>query len=294
MVSWDEASGRSATPPTIILDARRATARVAVPTTIEPSYEVVIRDLRGGRTFLSDDLAFIEHAASTLGRRVDSLRLEHERREREERERDALRLATEAELRALHAQLNPHFLFNALNTLGHLIQVAPDRGLATLYRLTGLLRAVLRRTNGNFVALREELEIVDAYLAIERERFEERLTVTIDVPNDLREARIPPLVLQPLVENAMKHGIAPLRQGGSVTVRAELISDTTDGVSDVLRLSVVNTGRGMRPTAVHDRPGVGLANIKSRLSLYFSGRGESVHFGDAGRRDDGRAPRSIH
>ena len=85
------------------------------------------------------------------------------------------RLATEAELRALRAQLNPHFLFNALNTLGHLMQAAPDRALATLYQLTALLRAVLRRTNGQFVALREELEIVESYLAIEHERFQERL-----------------------------------------------------------------------------------------------------------------------
>ena len=95
------------------------------------------------------------------------------------------RLATEAELRALRAQLNPHFLFNALNTLGHLMQAAPDRALATLYQLTGLLRAVLRRTNGQFVALREELEIVESYLAIEHERFQERLIVSIDVPDDV-------------------------------------------------------------------------------------------------------------
>ena len=98
-------------------------------------------------------------------------------------------LATEAELRALRAQLNPHFLFNALNTLGHLMQAAPDRALTTLYQLTGLLRAVLRRTNGQFVALREELEIVESYLAIEHERFQERLTISIDVPRGAVQSR---------------------------------------------------------------------------------------------------------
>ena len=117
-------------------------------------------------------------------------------------------LAAEAELRALRAQLNPHFLFNALNTLGHLMQAAPDRALATLYQLTGLCFARCSdERRGQFVALREELEIVEAYLAIERERFQERLTVSIDVPEELRHARVPPLVLQPLVENAVKHGV---------------------------------------------------------------------------------------
>src|SRR5207302_1998684 len=149
---------------------------------------------------------------AAVARRIDEIRIDVERVERQQREREVLRLATEAELRALRAQLNPHFLFNALNTLGHLMQTAPDRALATLYQLTGLLRAVLRRTNGQFVALREELEIVESYLAIERERFQERLEVTIDVPAEVRHARIPPLLLQPLVENAVKHGIAPMRQ----------------------------------------------------------------------------------
>ena len=88
-------------------------------------------------------------------------------------------------------------------------------------RLTALLRAVLR-SEGEFTTLGRELEVVESYLDIERARFDERLRVTLDVPADLRSIRVPPLVLQPIVENAVKHGIAPQRFGGEVTVRARL------------------------------------------------------------------------
>jgi LytS/YehU family sensor histidine kinase len=148
------------------------------------------------------------------------------------------------------------------------MQATPERALATLYQLTGLLRAVLRRTNGQFVALREELEIVESYLAIERERFQERLGVSIDVPAELRQGRVPPLLLQPLVENAVKHGIGPLRAGGHVTIRAK--RDVTPG-DDVgfLRLSVIDTGHGYVETLNGADNGVGLSNLRGRLQHYF-------------------------
>ncbi|HEY7394519.1 MAG TPA: histidine kinase [Gemmatimonadaceae bacterium] len=257
--------------PTIALDARRSEASIAIPTAIAPSYEIVVDASSGGRTLLSDDLMLIDAVAASVGRRIDELRLENERVEREQQEQEMRRLATEAELRALRAQLNPHFLFNALNTLGSLMQSAPDRALTTLYRLTGLLRAVLRRTNGEFVALREELEIVELYLAIERERFQERLIVSIDVPADLLDSRVPPLILQPLVENAVKHGIAPLRDGGTVTVRAT--NDVRSGDADgCLRLAVIDTGSGHAADGARARTGVGLSNIQVRLRHYFGPR----------------------
>ena len=214
----------------------------------------------------------IDAVASLVGRRIDEIRLEKDLRRREEREHEMQQLATEAELRALRAQLNPHFLFNALNTLGHLMQAAPDRALTTLYQLTGLLRAVLRRTNGQFVALREELEIVESYLAIERERFQERLTITIDVPAELQHARVPPLLLQPLVENAVKHGVGPIRDGGHVTVRAWRDAPG-DGDAGFLRLLVVDTGTGMPAHRGPATEGVGLANIENRLRHYFGASG---------------------
>lgn len=251
---------------TIALDARRTEAHITIPTAIEPSYDVRLAELGGGRSLLSDDLMLIDAVAALVGRRIDEIRLEGERREREQREEEMQRLATEAELRALRAQLNPHFLFNALNTLGHLMQAAPDRALTTLYQLTGLLRAVLRRTDGKFVALREELDIVEAYLAIEHERFQERLVVSIEVPPELWHARIPPLLLQPLVENAVKHGIAPARGGGTVTVRAWRDTGADD---EFLRFLVIDTGIGSAASDVMKGDGVGLTNVESRLRHYY-------------------------
>jgi hypothetical protein len=266
--SWTESATPGVTAhPTITLDARRTEACITIPTAIEPSFEIRVAELTSGRALLSDDLTLIDAVAASVGRRIDELRLEIERVAREQREQDILRLATEAELRALRAQLNPHFLFNALNTLGHLMQVAPDRALATLYQLTGLLRAVLRKTNGQFVALREELEIVESYLAIEHERFQERLIVSIDVPAELRHARVPPLLLQPLVENAVKHGIAPMRNGGTVTVSARHDADAGE-TGGFLRLTVVDTGAGSA-AAGPNRDGVGLSNIQQRLQHLF-------------------------
>jgi hypothetical protein len=250
----------------IEVDPRRTGAFIVVPTALAPTFQIRIAELSGGRTLLSDDFLLIDAVAALVGRRIDELRLEADRRTREQREQEMRQLAAEAELRALRAQLNPHFLFNALNTLGHLMQTAPDRALATLYQLTNLLRKVLRRTDGGFVALRDELDIVEAYLAIEHERFEERLTVSLDVPRELWHAKIPPLLLQPLVENAVKHGIAPVRDGGSVTVVARR-SDGDDH-DDFLTLIVSDTGAGW--SGVRDpRDGVGLDNIESRLRHYF-------------------------
>jgi hypothetical protein len=266
--SWSPSPAGSVTPhPTITLDARRTEATIVIPAAVSPAYEIRLAELGGGRSMLSDDLLLIDGVAALVGRRIDEIRVESERRAREAREQEMGRLAAEAELRALRAQLNPHFLFNALNTLGHLMQATPERALATLYQLTGLLRAVLR-TNGQFVALREELEIVESYLAIERERFQERLGVSIDVPSELRQSRVPPLLLQPLVENAVKHGIGPLRAGGHVTIRAK--RDVTSG-DDVgfLRLSVIDTGHGYVESLNGAEGGLGLSNLRGRLRHYF-------------------------
>src|SRR5439155_21878988 len=106
------------------------------------------------------------------------------------RERDISRLAADARLRALRAQIHPHFLFNALTTIAHLIQSAPERALETLMRLSGLLRSVLR-SSPEFATLGEELKIISAYLDIERARFEDRLAVKIEVTEELRQFRVP-------------------------------------------------------------------------------------------------------
>jgi two-component system LytT family sensor kinase len=248
-------------------------AIVAVPTVDTPLHVWCVGPLTGGRRWLSDDVALAESVAFLTARRLDALRVAEERYAAALRERQIGQLATEAELRALRAQLNPHFLFNALTTIGYLIQVAPNRAQSTLMRLTSLLRGVLRRSTTEFSRLGDEIALVQAYLEIEEARFEERLRVRIAVDAALHDVMIPSLLLQPLVENAVKHGIAPLAAGGEVEVRAELAEPQPDGHA-LLRVTVRDSGVGHSAPTPFETPGegLGLANVAQRLR---------AHFGDA-------------
>jgi signal transduction histidine kinase len=232
--------------------------------TVDPPHPALaVGPLAAGRRLLSDDLRLLEATSRLAARQIDLVRVSQERLDRRLREQRMHRLATEAELRALRAQLNPHFLFNALNTVGHLIQTAPGRAFQTLLRLTGLLRGVLHRSDHEFMSLGEEIDLVTSYLDIERARFEERLTVHVDVPADLRHQTVPVLLLQPIVENAVKHGIAARREGGHVRIHALAVSGR-------LTIEIIDNGTGF---SAPDRPeGVGLSNIRQRLR---------AHYGDA-------------
>ena len=264
VVRWRELGD---TPAFAIHDVpTRGAAVVDVPVAEPPRYTIEVSELLGGRRLLSDDRAALDAIASLIGRRIDAIRLSQERYERERREQEIAKLATEAELRALRAQINPHFLFNALTTIGYLIQSAPTRALETLMRLTALLRSVLR-SEGEFTTLGRELELIEAYLDIEHARFEQRLRVRIDVPQALRTIRLPPLLLQPIVENAVKHGIAPLRHGGDVTVTARIHASAPR----TLILTVNDTGAGATPRELERgrQDGVGLSNIERRLARQY-------------------------
>ena len=239
---------------------------VQIPTLEPPTWRLVIEPALDGRRLLSDEVALLEGAARTIARRLDALRHERERREAAAREEQIRRLATEAELRALRAQLNPHFLFNALTTLGWLMDEAPERAKATLYRLTSLLRAVLGRTapGDDGGTLGDEVALLEDYLAIEQARFEERLVTEIDVPEALDTVVVPPLLLQPLVENAIKHGISPRREGGTVRVLARTHAGPA---GEELHVHVIDTGAGFDPgAAAAPGAGVGLSNVRGRLA----------------------------
>jgi len=250
---------------------RLPAATVFIPTHEPPHFSLVIGELSAGRQLLSDDTAMLESAALTLARRIDAVRVTHERCERNLREQEISKLATESELRALRAQLNPHFLFNALTTISYLIQTAPERALETMMQLTGLLRAVLRAPSGDLATLGEEMDLIESYLAIERARFEERLRVKIDVPPEMRSLRIPPLVVQPLIENAIKHGIAPSKSGGELVVSACVQSRANGHGDSELCISIRDTGVGVGSTAFENSRlrGVGLANVERRLECFF-------------------------
>jgi two-component system LytT family sensor kinase len=264
--------------PQSMVQQDRRSARIAVPSMDAPRYILNIHDLSGGRRLLSGDVAMLEHAALLVARRIDAVRSMQERYRHDVQEQEMRKLAAEAELRALRAQVNPHFLFNALTTIGYLIQTAPERALGTLMRLSGLLRAVLK-SGEEFVTIGEELDLIEAYLDIERARFEDRLRVHIDVPWELRAIRIPALVIQPLVENAIKHGISESVAGGEVRISARLQQmDESSALRSSVLISVTDTGPGITKVALTRRRtvGVGLSNVEQRLQRHGSGNSPLV------------------
>ncbi|HZP42111.1 MAG TPA: histidine kinase [Candidatus Binatia bacterium] len=183
------------------------------------------------------------------------------------RERELTELAATAQLAALRAQINPHFLFNSLNSIAQLIRTDPDKAETCVERLAEIFRYILRRAEKEFVPLGEELEMAKAYLEIERARFGERLRVETALDPPSLHQLIPNLILQPLVENAVKHGLS--RKLGAGTVR--IAAAVQDGC---LTLTVGDDGLGMAPPTlerVYER-GVGLRNLRDRLERLYGPR----------------------
>jgi two-component sensor histidine kinase len=184
-----------------------------------------------------------------------------------ERERQALALKaslSEARLATLRHQLSPHFLFNALNTVSMLIrQERSDDALTMMAEFAGLLRDLLREAPDHEVSLEEELDFVRRYLEVERLRFPDRLEVRIDANGSMARARVPSLILQPLVENAVRHGIARRAAAGRIAVTARAAGDT-------LELSVEDDGPGfLQGTDSETSGGVGLSNVRARLAQLY-------------------------
>lgn len=183
-------------------------------------------------------------------------------------EQEELReLALSAQLAALRAQLNPHFLFNSLNSIAELVRTDPERAEECIERLAEILRYVLRRTQIDLVPLADELRIAQAYLEIEQARFGDALRVETRVEDATRSILLPGLILQPLVENAVKHGISQKIGGGVITIEAGM--DDGD-----LRISVRDTGAGMAASVAPFDRGVGLRNLRERLTRRYGDRYE--------------------
>src|SRR6059036_1998045 len=183
-------------------------------------------------------------------------------RERELEHERARKMALEARLASLEARLQPHFMFNTLNAISALIQDNPEEAERTIERLAALLRFALDATERGLVPLDHELKIVTDYLEIERTRFGERLTYAVDVDPDAAGVEVPPLAIQTLVENSIKHAIAGRPAGGRVRVAASTLADH-------VRLSVWDDGAGFTAEAM--RAGHGLDNLRARLAARFGG-----------------------
>jgi hypothetical protein len=181
----------------------------------------------------------------------------------ERRQHEIALTARDAEMRALRAQVEPHFLLNTLNSILALVDTSPLEARTMIERLSELLRASLDRVDDSAVPLGRELEWVEAYLGIERIRFADRLSVTIDVPDSLRGVPVPPLLLQPLAENAVKHGVAPFSRRGFVAIRARRESAR-------MRIEIADSGPGFeRDTATPDSRGLTLT--ERRLMAFAPG-----------------------
>jgi two-component system, LytTR family, sensor kinase len=187
-------------------------------------------------------------------------------RERELRASELEARLAQSQLQALKMQLQPHFLFNTLNTISELVHESPEAADRTITRLGDLLRMTLDNPGAHEVTVRQELDFLDRYLEIERTRLGDRLAVRMEVAPEALDAMVPNLVLQPLVENAIRHGIAPYASPGEITIR---IAPVAGG----LRLQVRNSGPGVtRPRIERSPNGVGLANTQARLQQLYGPR----------------------
>jgi two-component system, LytTR family, sensor kinase len=170
-----------------------------------------------------------------------------------------------AQLNALQRQIEPHFIFNTLNSISGLVREhRNDAAVSMIVCLSDFLRRVAGTTNEARVPLAQEVEFLEKYLQIQEARFAGRLTLDLQVPAELREARIPSLVLQPLAENAIKHGIAKRAQGGEVRVAAS----RSEGM---LHLTVYNDGPLLDREGRAVKDGIGLSNLRTRLKLLYGG-----------------------
>lgn len=225
----------------------------------EPRY-LLLGPRRSHRRYLSQDFETLAVLSAVMVDEIGRLQAA-----------EAQRLLTQAELRALQAQINPHFLFNALNTIYGMI----DRGNAVARRLVLHLADLLRfffRPEQMLIPLSEELRIVRAYLDVEQARLGPRLDVEIHVDDGASGIQVPALCIQPLVENAIRHGAASRSAGGAVLVN---IVRGTDG----LRVEVSNTGAFIEPE--HGHLGVGLANVRRRLQLWYGSECDVTVHSDA-------------
>jgi effector-binding domain-containing protein/signal transduction histidine kinase len=228
----------------------------------------------GGRPFLSEDRQLLISLADSLALALENVRLREKELRQERREHDLLLHASRAELKSLRAQINPHFLFNALNSIAALIAIEPEQAELTVERLAELFRYALRRSDKEWVHVEDEMAFVQCYLDVEETRFHKRLKVCVEQDETACKALVPVMMVHTLVENAVKHGIAAMRGAGMIEVRVS----RQDGA---LRIEVRDSGPGFADggTGALNTPGHGLKNVQDRLR---------AHFGEDGRLTFGR------
>ena len=233
-----------------------------------------------GTPFFSEDRSLLSSLADVFGYMLENVRLQEREQTQERRAKELSLHASRSDLKALRAQINPHFLFNALNAIAGLIHKDPSHADRTVEQLAEVFRYTLRRSEREWTPLEEEIEFMKAYLEVEQARFGQRLQCRVTLDDAVKSAIVPTMMVQTLVENAVKHGVAAVRGAGRVEVDAHLEGDR-------LRIQVADNGPGFRddqPAAPTSDSGYGLKNIRERLRGYFGDRAELVLGRDEARR----------
>ena len=258
----------------IVLVGSRAIFEPAIETEVKltsPVSGAVVRIAvaAGQRTrrFLSEDLAMLRSLGGVFGFMLENIRLQQKRVEQEQLAQELRLQSSKSELKALRAQINPHFLFNALNAIASLIHTDPGRADEAVEQLAEVFRYTLRRSDSEWAPLDQELTFARAYLDVEQARFGQRLTCTIDSDHQPPAPLIPSMLLQTLLENAVKHGVSQARGPG----RIDVIVRTT---SDQVTIEVRNTGPGAESHGLRTRDGegFGLHSVRERLKGHFGER----------------------
>jgi signal transduction histidine kinase len=218
----------------------------------------------GDRAYMSRQLRLARSAALQVAAQLEWLRGRDSEHRRLVEQHELREVTARAEVRALQAQINPHFLFNALNALANLIQESPDRAERVTEQLAEVFCYALESTRRERVSLDEEVRFLQAYLDIEQARFGERLRHHWSLDPEAAKIQIAPMLLQPLVENAVRHGIAPSLQGGDVWVSAWLTGKE-------LVFQVEDSGVGIAADSSKSGFGVGLNNVRERLLRCYGG-----------------------
>jgi len=242
--------------------------------------DIAVRNIEANYVWILMSMVTVYAVQFTIYHLVESVK---RLRWREQQAAELAAVAREQELAALKAQINPHFLFNTLNSISATVHTAPEQARNMIADLSTLLRSALRNTDRDHVPLREELRFATLYLDLESRRFSDRLQVesVVEVDEDELDLPVPPMILQPLAENAVKHGISPREDGGTITLSIRRRDDR-------LRVCIEDTGQGPDPEVPtsddvltsDDRvpepdatgeatSGVGLANTNRRLKHAF-------------------------
>jgi two-component system, LytTR family, sensor kinase len=228
---------------------------------------LVITTGAGRHILFNAEIDFLREVCLTIERRLEAIDRERENIERARREAHLVKQLVEAELRALRAQINPHFLFNSLNSIAALITAEPEAAEEMIIRLSKIFRHVLTYHDRPFSSVNEEISFLQTYLEIEKVRFGDRLQVNFDIEAATLQLAIPTFILQPLVENSLKHGLGPKVGENLLTIRARQLSQH-------LELTVEDNGVGATVTKkVPGRgcTGLGLRNVEERLQTVYRG-----------------------